>query len=50
MIISVQAADANTVEVILKDGRTQIITVHHIEHDEITLNILEYKEWYSHSQ
>ncbi|MDQ0874583.1 hypothetical protein QFZ77_003242 [Paenibacillus sp. V4I3] len=43
MILSVNAADENTVEVILKDGRTQIITVHHIEHDEITVNIMEYK-------
>ncbi|MDQ0920695.1 hypothetical protein [Paenibacillus sp. V4I5] len=44
MILSVQAADANTVEVILKDGRIQIITVNQIEHDEITVNILEYKD------
>ncbi|WP_235550701.1 alginate lyase family protein [Paenibacillus sp. Soil787] len=43
MIVSVQAADANTVEVILKDGRTQIISVNQIEHDEITVNIMEYK-------
>ena len=43
MIVSLQASDENTVEVTLKDGRTQIITVHHIEHDEITVNISEYK-------
>lgn len=44
VIVSVQASDENTVEVVLKDGRTQIITVNHIEHDEITLNNAEYKD------
>jgi hypothetical protein len=43
MIDSVRASDENTVAVSLKDGRTQIITVHHMERDDITVHLQELK-------
>jgi hypothetical protein len=44
MIVSVNAADENCVNVMLKDGRTQVITVHNIEHDNTTVKLVEYKD------
>ncbi|MGG1515570.1 hypothetical protein ABE504_09165 [Paenibacillus oryzisoli] len=42
MIATVQAADANTVEVRLKDGRTQIVEVSSMEQEDISLKLTEY--------
>jgi hypothetical protein len=43
MIESVRASDENAVSVSLKDGRTQIITVHHIERSDIKVHLQEHK-------
>ncbi len=44
VIDSVKAADENTVEVKLKDGRTQIITVGHIESGDVSVQLTEYRD------
>lgn len=44
MIASVKANDENTVEVMLKDGRRQVIIVNNIERDNITVELVEYKD------
>ncbi|WP_265525125.1 hypothetical protein [Paenibacillus sp. JDR-2] len=44
MIESVNATDADSVTVHLKDGRTQVITVHDIAHDNQTLQLDEYRD------
>ncbi|WP_438351517.1 hypothetical protein ACP8HI_13250 [Paenibacillus sp. FA6] len=44
MIVKVVARDANTVEVTLTDGRTQVISVHGIEEDEdLSVKLVEYQ-------
>lgn len=44
MIASVTSEDANTVRVLLKDGREQWIVVNHIENDNTVLSFAEYKD------
>ncbi|OXM85736.1 hypothetical protein [Paenibacillus rigui] len=41
MILSVHAADENTVEVKLRDGRTQVMTVYDIEDDSAAVSMVE---------
>ncbi|MOA55133.1 hypothetical protein D3C78_1788730 [compost metagenome] len=43
MIEYVQASDENTVEVSLKDGRRQVITLSGIEGEELCLQLVESK-------
>jgi len=44
MIKHVKATDENTVEITLKDGRVQVITTSKIEKDNVTVNIVGYKD------
>ncbi|WP_025684872.1 hypothetical protein [Paenibacillus maysiensis] len=44
MIDMVNGLDADTVEIILKDGRTQIINVNSIEDMNITVDLAEYRD------
>jgi hypothetical protein len=44
MIVSVEAISENMVEVTLKDGRRQVVAVNNIEHDDVTVSIVEYED------
>jgi hypothetical protein len=44
MVVSVQAIDDSTVEIQLKDGRTQVLTVDHIETEDVSVRIVESKD------
>ncbi|KRE69608.1 hypothetical protein [Paenibacillus sp. Soil750] len=44
MVVSVKAVDDSTVEVQLKDGRTQVLTVDHIEAEDVSVRIVESKD------
>lgn len=43
MIVAVTAFDANTVEVVLKDGRKQRVTVNGMDSHSITVQLVEYR-------
>jgi hypothetical protein len=44
MIVSVEAKDENSVEVMLKDGRKQVVSALNIEQDDVGLHIFEYMD------